>query len=83
MRILKARLLELKLKELEKEKAEQRGQKKAITWGSQIRSYVMAPYTLVKDHRTEVETGNCTKVLDGDINAFIQAYLAQKELLRT
>jgi peptide chain release factor 2 len=75
MKILRARLFELK----EREKREQFEQfskdKKEITWGSQIRSYVIQPYRMVKDHRTGVEVGNTDAVLDGDIDGFIEAFL--------
>ena len=54
------------------------GQKQKIEWGSQIRSYVMQPYTMVKDHRTDTETGSVQKVMDGDIDLFIEAYLKKK-----
>jgi len=75
MRVLKARLLELKRKEQEEKLAQMRGDHSAIAWGSQIRSYVLHPYNLVKDHRTDYETSNTTAVLDGEIDGFIQAYL--------
>ena len=54
-------------------------EKKDIAWGSQIRSYVLHPYRMVKDHRTEIETGNADAVLDGDIDKFIEAYLMRGE----
>ena len=75
MKILKARLYQV---ELEKEKEKNKGledQKKAIGWGNQIRSYVFHPYNMVKDHRTKKETSNAQAVMDGDLNAFIRAYL--------
>ncbi len=75
MKILKARLLERKIKEQEEKLAKERGTKLDIAWGSQIRSYILQPYTLVKDHRTGEETSNVEKVLDGDISRFIRAYL--------
>ncbi len=75
MKVLKARLLEVKIKEAEKELADLRGDYQKAEWGSQIRSYVLHPYQMVKDHRTEHETGNTQRVLDGDLNAFIEAYL--------
>jgi peptide chain release factor 2 len=75
MKVLKSKIYELKKKELEAEKQEMLGQKKDISWGNQIRSYVFHPYTLVKDHRTDEETGNTSGVIDGDINRFIYAYL--------
>jgi peptide chain release factor 2 len=76
MRILRARLYELKEREKEDEMAKIQGQKKEIAWGSQIRSYVLQPYRLVKDHRTGHEEGNVDAVLDGDLDDFIQAFLA-------
>lgn len=77
MKILKARLYERYLKEREAEMKAQYGEKKKIEWGSQIRSYVLHPYTLIKDHRTGFETSNGQAVLDGAIDEFIQAYLKQ------
>jgi peptide chain release factor 2 len=83
MKVLKARPYELKLREQE-EKAEQlNSTKKDIAWGSQIRSYVLQPYRLAKDHRTNLEIGNVDAVLDGDLDEFIQAYLLQKASLST
>lgn len=78
MKILRARLYELKAKEKEERMADEYGVKQKIEWGSQIRSYVMHPYSLVKDHRTDVETGNVTKVMDGGIDLFIEAFLRDK-----
>lgn len=75
MRILKGRLFELKQQEQEEKLSKETGEKRKIEWGSQIRSYVMQPYLLVKDHRTDVETSNVPKVLDGGIDLFIEAYL--------
>jgi peptide chain release factor 2 len=75
MRILRARLLELRQAEKEEERAVLRGEYTKAEWGSQIRSYVLHPYRLVKDHRTNIEIGNADAVLDGDIDPFIQAYL--------
>lgn len=75
MKVLRARLYELKRKEQEEKMAVEYGQKQKIEWGSQIRSYVMHPYSMVKDHRTDAETGNAQKVMDGDINMFIESYL--------
>jgi len=75
MKVLKARLYERLLKEREKELKAKYGEKKEIAWGSQIRSYVFHPYTLVKDHRTSVETSNGQAVMDGELDEFIQAYL--------
>jgi len=75
MKVLRARLLELKLAEKEDELAQLRGAYQKAEWGSQIRSYVLHPYQLVKDHRTDYETGNTQAVLDGDLDPFVQAYL--------
>jgi peptide chain release factor 2 len=75
MRVLRARLFELEREKREQEIAAQSGEKADIEWGSQIRSYVLHPYKLVKDHRTGEETANVDRVLDGDIDAFIYAYL--------
>jgi peptide chain release factor 2 len=75
MRILRARLLELKQAEKEEERAILRGEYTKAEWGSQIRSYVLHPYQLVKDHRTDYETGNAQAVLDGDLDGFMEAYL--------
>lgn len=75
MRVLRGRLLELKQAEQEKHLAELRGEYTKAEWGSQIRSYVLHPYQLVKDHRTDHETGNTQAVLDGDLDGFIEAYL--------
>lgn len=78
MKLLKAKLIELMERE-QKEKLDQlRGLNKEIAWGSQIRSYVFHPYSLVKDHRTQTENGNVQKVMDGDIDAFINSYLKQQ-----
>ncbi len=78
MRILRARLLELKQAEKEEERAILRGEYTKAEWGSQIRSYVLHPYQMVKDHRTDYETGNTQAVLDGDLDAFMEAYLRAK-----
>ena len=75
MRILKAKLLELKRKQQEAELSEIRGELSDIAWGSQIRSYVLHPYSMVKDHRNNVETGNVNAVMDGEIDLFIHAWL--------
>ena len=75
MRILRARLLELKQAEKEEERAVLRGEYTKAEWGSQIRSYVLHPYQMVKDHRTDHETGNTQAVLDGDLDEFMEAYL--------
>jgi len=75
MTMLRSKLYERKIEEQEKHLAEIRGEQSDIAWGSQIRSYVFHPYSMVKDHRTSVETGNVGAVMDGDINAFIDGYL--------
>ena len=75
MTMLKSRLLELKEKEHKDKIEDLKGIQREIAWGSQIRSYVFCPYTLVKDHRTNYETGNVEAVMNGEINEFIQAYL--------
>jgi peptide chain release factor 2 len=75
MRVLKARLLELKRAEQEKKMAELRGEQTEIAWGHQIRSYVLHPYQMVKDHRTEHETSDTNAVLDGEIDGLLEAYL--------
>ncbi|MBP8047575.1 MAG: peptide chain release factor 2 [Anaerolineales bacterium] len=75
MKILRARLLELKTAEKDEERAILRGEYTKAEWGSQIRSYVLHPYQMVKDHRTDHETGNSQSVLDGDLNGFMEAYL--------
>jgi len=78
MKVLKARLFDLKLKEQERKMEALVGDKKGIAWGSQIRSYVLQPYRVVKDHRTNVEAGNVDAVLDGFLDEFIKAYLMKK-----
>lgn len=78
MNMLKAKLYQKKLEEQEKELAEIRGEQKEIGWGSQIRSYVFHPYSMVKDHRTNTETGNVQAVMDGEIDMFIDAYLRSR-----
>ena len=74
-KILKARLFELKSKEQAENIQKIKGEHKDIAWGNQIRSYVLNPFSLIKDHRTGVEVGNVDSVLNGDINQFISAYL--------
>ena len=78
MRILKSRLQLVKDEALQKEKLQLRGEHQSAEWGSQIRSYVLHPYKMVKDHRTEVETSNPEAVLDGDLDAFVEGYLRWK-----
>ncbi|MCM8763481.1 MAG: peptide chain release factor 2 [Candidatus Omnitrophica bacterium] len=75
MKILRSRLYELERKKLEEQVAKLSGEKKEIAWGSQIRSYILHPYLLVKDHRTGFETGNAQGVLDGNLDGFMEAYL--------
>lgn len=78
MKMLKAKLYQKKLEEQQAELDEIRGEQKEIGWGSQIRSYVFHPYSMVKDHRTNTEIGNVNSVMDGDIDPFIDAYLRSK-----
>ncbi|ANY66984.1 peptide chain release factor 2 [Paenibacillus sp. BIHB 4019] len=75
MNMLRSKLYERKIEEQRQHLAEIRGEQSDIAWGSQIRSYVFHPYSMVKDHRTSVETGNVGAVMDGDLNAFINGYL--------
>jgi peptide chain release factor 2 len=77
MRILRSKLIEVEQKKLDDKMAAIHGQKKAIEWGSQIRSYVLAPYRLVSDHRTETKVGNVDAVLDGELDQFMVAMLLQ------
>jgi peptide chain release factor 2 len=77
LRILKSQLYELELRKQQEEQARIEGEKKKIEWGSQIRSYVLHPYKMIKDLRTNYETGNVQAVLDGDLNSFIKAYLME------
>ena len=75
MKMLKAKLAQIKEKEHLKKIEDIKGEQQQIGWGSQIRSYVFMPYTLVKDHRTGFENGNVNGVMDGDLDGFINAYL--------
>jgi peptide chain release factor 2 len=75
LRVLRSRVLDLKLRQQEEEKAKLRGERPAIAWGSQIRSYVLHPYTLVKDHRTGYEVGDVWRVLNGDLDDLVKASL--------
>ncbi len=77
MKMLKSKLLNLKEKENKERIEDLKGVQMDIAWGSQIRSYVFCPYTLVKDHRTGYEVGDVQRVMDGDLNEFIYAYLKQ------
>ena len=78
MKMLKAKLYQLEIEKQQAQLDEIRGEQKEIGWGSQIRSYVFHPYSMVKDHRTSEETGNTGAVMDGDLDAFINAYLRSK-----
>jgi len=78
MRVLKARLFDIRMKEQQSKLDQIGGAKKEIAFGHQIRSYVLHPYQLVKDHRTKFEAGDPSRVLDGDLDPFIKAYLMQK-----
>ena len=75
MKMLKSKLLDLKEQEHKEKIEDLKGEQRDIAWGSQIRSYVFCPYTMVKDHRTNYETGNVQAVMDGDLNPFMEAYL--------
>lgn len=75
MRMLKSKLLDLKEKEHKERIEDLKGDQREIAWGSQIRSYVFCPYTMVKDHRTGYEVGNVQSVMDGDLNGFMESYL--------
>ncbi len=77
MKVLRGRLLERQLQEQREARLKLRGEYREAAWGNQIRSYVLHPYTMVKDHRTEVETSNTQAVLDGEINLFVEAFLRQ------
>ncbi|HQA50360.1 MAG: peptide chain release factor 2 [Syntrophomonadaceae bacterium] len=81
MKILQAKIYELKQQEMEDNLQKLKGEYKEIAWGSQIRTYTLNPFTLVKDHRTGLEVGNANGVLDGEINEFISAYLRSKNKL--
>jgi peptide chain release factor 2 len=78
MGILKSRLADLERQRREQQMDEIRGERKAVDFGSQIRSYVLAPYQMVKDHRTDTEVGDPARVLDGDLNRFIEAELRRR-----
>jgi peptide chain release factor 2 len=83
MQMLKAKLYLLKQQENQEKESDIRGEQKEIGWGNQIRSYVMQPYTMVKDHRTNEEVGNALSVLDGNLDPFINAYLKWKSVSKT
>lgn len=78
MKVLKAKLFDLKEKEQKDKLSQIGGTKKDIAFGSQIRSYVLQPYQMIKDHRTKYSEGQVDKVLNGDLDAFIKTYLMQK-----
>jgi peptide chain release factor 2 len=78
MKVLKSRLYELEMKKRQVEAQKSYNQKQEIAWGSQIRSYVLHPYNLVKDHRTDYETAKAAAVLDGDLTPLLEAYLRQE-----
>ena len=78
MKVLRARLYDLRRREQQEKLAQIGGEKKDIAFGSQIRSYVLHPYQMVKDHRTKMEIGNVERVLDGDLDEFIKRYLMRK-----
>jgi peptide chain release factor 2 len=80
MKVLKARLYDLRLQEQQDRLDQLGGEKKDIAFGSQIRSYVLQPYQMVKDHRTKLQVGDVNRVLDGDLDEFIKAYLMKKAL---
>lgn len=79
MKMLKSKLLHLKEKEHKDRIEDLKGNQMEIAWGSQIRSYVFCPYTMVKDHRTNYEVGNIEAVMDGDLNDFMDAYLKMNQ----
>jgi peptide chain release factor 2 len=80
MKVLKSRLYDLRLKEQQAKLSQLGGEKKDIAFGSQIRSYVLHPYQMIKDHRTRHQVGDVTRVLDGDLDEFIKAYLLKKAM---
>ena len=75
MAMLRAKLIEAEERRRKEEIAKERGEAQDVNFGSQIRSYVLHPYTMVKDHRTDFEVGNANGVLDGDLDGFVHAYL--------
>lgn len=83
MKVLRSRLYEFYREKQEKEQEKKMQEKKDISWGNQIRSYVFQPYTMVKDHRTNYEIGNIQRVMDGDIDMFIEEYLRQNWMSKT
>jgi peptide chain release factor 2 len=83
MQMLKSRLYEEELRKREEVKNAANASKKKIEWGSQIRSYVFHPYKMIKDHRTDFETGNVQPVMDGELDGFIKAYLMSEKETET
>jgi peptide chain release factor 2 len=79
LKILKAKLFKLEEEKKDKEEKKMRGEAQKAEWGKQIRSYVMQPYQMVKDHRTDYETSDIQKVLDGDLDGFMEAYLRKQK----
>jgi peptide chain release factor 2 len=77
MKLLRSKLVELEERKRREELAREKGEADDVAWGSQIRSYVLHPYTMVKDHRTDYEVGDAQRVLDGDLDGFVHAYLTQ------
>jgi peptide chain release factor 2 len=78
MKMVRAKLIELEERKRQEELAREKGESQDVGWGSQIRSYVLHPYTMVKDHRTNVEAGNAQGVLDGDLDEFVRAELLRR-----
>lgn len=78
LKMLRAKLFEIEMEKKEAERAKLEGEQQKIEWGSQIRSYVFQPYTMVKDHRTGEEVGNVQAVMDGSLDNFIRAFLAAR-----
>ena len=78
LKVLRARLYDLRLREQQEKLDQLGGEKKEIAFGSQIRSYVLHPYQLIKDHRTKVDVGDVNRVLDGDLDDFIKVYLMRR-----
>jgi peptide chain release factor 2 len=78
MKVLRARLFDLKTREQQARLDQIGGEKRDIAFGSQIRSYVLQPYQMIKDHRTRLEVGDVHRILDGDLDAFIKTYLMRR-----
>ena len=78
MAMLRSKLLELEERKRREEIAKESGEAQDVNFGSQIRSYVLHPYSMVKDHRTDVEMGDTQRVLDGDLDGFVRAYLLKR-----